>query len=273
MILKKKPIVVWAGDLHINEMSSLCPPKFRRDEGAKHVFSPAQSKMWEMWADAWKNVYARRRETYIVFGGEFGDVDMKKRSNHLISQNRADVKDAITEALEPALKRPECIIVLRGTEAHSGQEADLDEEIAKDIIGPVYKNAETGESSWWHCRLNIAGKRFDLAHHVSMGNVPWTERNAANRLALVTKMECMDWNIPFPDWVVRGHVHRVADSGMNFAPLRALIAPCWQLPNPYVHRIGAGGRIPEIGLLVIDLETNEPEWIRYEADHPTYQPV
>ena len=259
--------------MHVNEMSSLCPPDFRREEGSSHGYSPAQAKMWQAWLEAWDAVKRRGkgRETVVVFGGEFADLDAKKRTNHIITNNKANIKLAVADTIEPALKCASWVIVLRGTEAHSDLEACFDEEIANDMERvDVFRNPDTGEGSWWHCRTRIGGKIFDLAHHVSMGSLPWTERNAANKLAELTKRECQTWHENEPDWIIRGHVHRVSDSGISYAPMRALTAPCWQLANPYVHRINAGGRRPEIGLLLVDLETNEPEWIRYEINRTPY---
>lgn len=269
----KKPIVVWASDIHVNEMSSLCPPEFKRDEGSMYIFSPTIRKMWEAWLDAWDVVKHRGkgREVVVVFGGEFADVDTKSRTNHIITKNRANIKLAVAEAIEPALKIASWVIVLRGTEAHSDLEASMDEEVAQDMTGvDVFQNPLTKEYSWWHCRVKIGGKKFDLAHHVSMGQLPWTERNAANKLAELTLREYISWGEDLPDWVLRGHVHRVSDSGINYAPMRALTSPCWQLNPPYIHRIGAGGRKPEIGLLLIDLEENEVEWIKYEIKREGY---
>lgn len=271
--MSKRPLIVWAGDMHVNEMSSLCPPHFKREEGSEHIFSPAVSKMWDAWIDAWSVVKqrGRGRETVVVFGGEFADLDAKQRTNHIITKNRANIKLAVADTIEPALKCASWVIVIRGTEAHSDLEAAFDEEVANDIDGvDVFRNPGTGEASWWNCRTKIGGKLFDLAHHVSMGGLPWTERNAANKLAELTRHEYQTWGEDEPDWVIRGHVHRVSDSGINYSPMRALTAPCWQLANPYIHRLAAGGRMPEVGLLIVDLETGQPEWIKYNIKREAF---
>lgn len=264
-----KPLVVWAGDLHINSMAALCPPRFRRDGGHANTPPAELRALWDAWLDAWKNVYSRKREVIAVFGGEFADLDAKERTNHIISKNTADIREAVAEALQPALKQAAACIVLRGTEAHSGLEAEFDELVARDIVGvPVIGNEATGEKSWWHLRITIGGKRFDLAHHARMGTSFATEKNAANAIARQVREEYAEWGEPPPDWILRGHVHRVSDSGINYLPTRAVTCPCWSLANPHTHRIGAGGRKPQIGLIVIDTMTAEPEWIRYDIRRP-----
>jgi hypothetical protein len=207
----------------------------------------------------------------VVFGGEFADLDTKKRTNHLISRNRAEIKEAVADVIAPALRCADGIIVLKGTEAHSGMEADFDTEIANDITGvKVYEDPVTKLKANWRVRTIIGGKRFDLEHHVRMGTSTNTEKNAANIAALQIKFEYSEWGEALPDWAIRGHVHRVSDSGINFLPLRVVTAPCWSFPNPYAHRQFYGGRKPQIGLIVIDTEKSEPEWIRYETNRAPY---
>jgi hypothetical protein len=229
--------------------------------------------MWDAWIDAWSVVKQRGkgREVVVVFGGEFGDVDEKDRTNHIITKNRTSIKEAVAEAIAPALKCASWAIVIRGTEAHSGLEACFDEQVAQDIVGvDVFGNPDTGDASWWHCRTKIGGKMFDFSHHASMGGLPWTEKNAANKLAELTIRDYTEWGEKQPDWVMRGHVHRVSDSGINYSPTRAVICPAWQLAGPFIHRIGAGGKKPQIGLMLIDLETEQPEWIKYEIKRTPY---
>jgi hypothetical protein len=163
------------------------------------------------------------------------------------------------------------IIVIRGTEAHVGNNGALDEKIAKQIDkvkkGVIHRNAELRKSkeySHHYLRTFIGGRSFDLAHHVNMGTTPRTERDAANHLAADLVMEYANrWHEPLPDFAFRGHVHRYAESGDNFS-IRAYIGPCWQVANPFVHRIGKSAGKPEIGLLFCDIAKKHVEQIKYE---------
>ena len=261
-----KPLVVWAGDLHVNLKVALCPPTVNLDEGGTYRASKAQRALWKAWVDAWEQIKRRRRKVVVVFGGEIADKDAKKRVYEVISRNPATIKRMAMDAIKPALDVGNKFIVIRGTPAHSGKSANMDEMIAQDIIG-VIGNPHTGTSSWYHMRTDIGGLKFDLAHHAKMGQLPWTERNAANKLAAVAEARYVKWREPFPDFLIRGHVHHVSDSGINYT-IRAQTAPCWSLANGYTHRIGKENDKPEIGLLVIDTRTEEPEWIRYETTRP-----
>ena len=43
--------------------------------------------------------------------------------------------------------------------------------------------------SWWHLKLVAAGVSLDIAHHASMGRLPWTRPSSATKLAAVTMFE------------------------------------------------------------------------------------
>lgn len=266
---KKKPLVVWAGDLQTGNKNALCPPNIQLDNGDGYIMTKTQRALWTAWTDAWENIKNRRRDVVTIFGGEILDIDAKGRHDEVITRNPESLKRIGVDIIAPALDITKTVIVLRGTEAHTGKSANLDEAMAADITGvDVIKNEETGTFSHWYLRQNIAGYNFDLAHHVSMGTRPWTEKNAANALAAQLIFNYAEWKEPMPDFALRGHVHRVSDSGLNF-PIRAITCPCWTFADVFIHRIGAGDRQPQIGLMVIDLETREPEWIRYENRRET----
>jgi hypothetical protein len=263
------PIIVWAGDLHINSTVALCVPEFKRDDGDFHKNSRLQNELWTAWGDAWKQVKAkaRGREVVTIIGGEIADEMMKHPTYQYITHNTDDIRRMAIETLEPLPKVTDKLIVLRGTEAHSGLSANLDEGIAREIAKQYdgIKVIKDGTRfSHWYARMYIGGRLFDLAHHVSMGQSKRTERDAANHLSADLMMIYGRQGKKFPDFALRGHVHRVSDSGMNF-PIRSIICPTWQMTTTHTHRIGGGMDVPEIGLVVIEPDTKNTEWIRYEA--------
>ena len=273
--IQKKPLVVWAGDLHINHTMALCPPVVLLDDGESRHASKAQGALWEAWQDAWLNIKRRKREVVLVLGGEVTENNNAhgRTVSQLISHNPESIQDMAMEALDPAISLASKVLVLRGTEAHVGPAANLDERIAKAVAEEkeVIRHPDNLTYSWWWTLTNIGGLSFDLAHHVSMGGRPWSEKNAANFLAAQLIMDYADMNEPLPDFAVRGHVHRVSDSSFNYR-VRAITAPCWKLADAYVHRLGAGHRRPHIGVLIFDTKTKEVELLRYETEHqkPVY---
>ena len=258
------PLVVWAGDIHCNSTVAVAPPESEVNDEVTVTQSKAQKALWDAWKDAWAQIKSKKRNVVLVLGGEICDIDAKKRSDQMITQNPDKAQGNAMTLLGPALEVATRIIILRGTEAHSGKSAWTDEGIAKAIhkeCNNVYRNGK--QFSWWECEVYIGGRFFNLAHHTVMGRVPRSERDAANHLSADLMMSYGRSKRKLPDYAMRGHVHRVSESGMNF-PVRSIVCPCWQLQTTHIHRLGEGSKDPEIGLITVDPAKNEVEWIRYE---------
>lgn len=262
------PLVAWAGDLHINSTVALCVPEFQKDDGDHHKNSRLQNELWTAWVDAWKQVKqkAKGREVVTIIGGEIADEMMKHPTYQYITHNTDDIRRMALETLEPLLNVTDKLIVLRGTEAHSGLSSNLDEGIAREIA-KTYKGIKViknGHSySHYYTRLFIGGRLFDLAHHVSMGQSKRSERDAANHLSADLQMSYSRRGKKLPDFAMRGHVHRVADSSINY-PIRSIICPSWQLATTFAHRIGGSPDVAEIGVITVEPATKTIDWIRYE---------
>lgn len=270
MTTLNNPVFVWVTDIHINSKQALFV-NHEVDLGDDNYYKPnkMQEALYIAWIDAWRQVKqkAKGRPIVVGIGGEIIDIDAKNRSNQFVTKDPSQAQEYAIELLEPVIDMASSVIVLRGTEAHVGMNGAQDEAMAKLIDkmkkGVIRKNKITGEYSWHYYRGFIGGRKFDLAHHVNMGGMPRTERNAANHLAADLMMNYSRWNEPLPDFAFRGHVHRVADSSFNY-PVRGLIGACWQVATSFVHRIGQGATKPEIGLFFCDIAKKEVEYIGYD---------
>lgn len=244
-------IVAIVSDIHANSTTAVCPPVVHLDDAGQYRASRPQRWLWARWVAFWQAV-AERREGHrliIVLNGELADINSHP-TTQMISRNPADALRLSAEVLAPALAllgEDDRIYVTRGTEAHSGQSAHLDETVASDIgaTGP-----DDDRASWWRLRLQVDGVRFDIAHHPpgGGGRLPWTAGNFANRLAAMGVFSAAQRRERPPDLYVRGHVHRPGDSYDAFAT-RALVLPSWQLTTSYGHRIG-GDPLPVGGAIV-----------------------
>ena len=176
--------------------------------------------------------------------------DARKRSLQLITRNPATILRLGITALEPLLDFADTTYVFRGTAAHSGKSASLEEALAADITNAI-PDPERNTSSWWHMRRVAAGVRFDIAHHASMGSLPWTEKQAANRAAEIIWHRYMEMGQPVPNVVLRAHNHRYADSGDNYDPLHVYLMRSWSLATEYQYRTGKENDLAQIGGFVI----------------------
>ena len=263
------PIVVWCSDLHINSTVALCIPDFEMDDGNRHMNSKLQNALFEAWSSGWKQVRqkARGREIVGIIGGEIADNMAKHPSLQFITHDPEVIRRMAVETLEPMLRVVNKLIVLRGTEAHTGLSGGLDEGIAHDIA-KSYKKIKVlrdgSRYSNYHVRCYIGGRSFDLAHHVGMGSSRRSERDAANHLAADLIMDYARFGEKPPDFALRGHVHRHSDSADNF-PMRVIVSGAWQMHTNFSHRIGAGATRPDIEMIYIDPAIKHVERIHFET--------
>lgn len=240
-------------DLHINSTVSVAPPRINLDDGGEYRPSKAQRWLWDKWLNLWDNLADLDGKRALVLLGDAAELDTKRRSNQLITVNKATIQSLILDTLKPALEwvGDGRIVVIRGTAAHVGKSSWVEQWLGADI--GAYQASE-GVYSHYHLRADVEGVRFDLAHHASMGGLPWTSKTAAVRLAARILWEYqITRNALPPDVVLRAHNHRRADSGGNY-PCYVAFQPCWSLLTEHGYRIGAENSLAEIGATVFSCE-------------------
>lgn len=244
--------IILTGDHHVNSTVGLCPPSFELDDGGTYQLNKTQRWMWAYWKECWEEAEeftkGAKRSTWIV-NGDALDFDHKGRSSQYVTNNKATVQRMAVEALEPGLEKVDRVYFIRGTDAHTGRDGEMEEQLAQDIDITV-KNGEV--ASWYHLQGVICGMRVDVAHHTSMGGLAWTDKNAANKIAADAIMQYVLAGQKFPNLVVRSHVHRHADSHDNY-PLRAMILPAWQSMTSYGAKLNPN-RLSDIGMVVLLVE-------------------
>jgi hypothetical protein len=171
----------------------------------------------------------------------------------------------VLDTLAPMLDVVDDVIIVRGTQAHVGKGAWIEEAIAQDLDNTI--NQAVSPASWYHFRGMFGGVKFDVAHHASMGRLPHTEKNAANKIAATILYRYrVDMDQPAPDVAIRSHNHRRADSGGNY-PTFALCTRCWSLATEYAYRIGGENSLADIGGHVFQCEGGE-----YKHTEMAYEP-
>lgn len=129
-------IAVFAGDFHCGSSLGLQPPVVRLDDGQVLRHSRYQAFIWRCWMAFWKEIAeekARRGAPVVFFAnGELCDNNWHK-TVQMSSRNLADLMKLALQAFVPARRVADDIIVLRGTEAHSGSGGALDELMAERL--------------------------------------------------------------------------------------------------------------------------------------------
>jgi len=257
--------VLGIGDTHINSTRALAMPTSYWDDGGSYEISDDQRELWRAWNDMLEKVSKvkrRDRPFYLILNGDLVE-DNFHPTTQTISHNHNDLIKHAVAVFEPLCKIADSVFFIRGTEAHTGLSGELEERLAGNFDNVVPSRTAL---SWWHLRAEFGGAKFDISHHASMGGLPWTEKNAANKVAAIIRSSYAALGEKEPQVVLRSHVHRVSDSGINYLPMRAFTLPCWSLFTSYSYRIGAENRPPDLGALLFEIEggvANEPRWIRY----------
>jgi hypothetical protein len=209
-----------------------------------------------------------------MFLGDMIELDVKRRSNALVSTNKAEVLRLVDDTLEPAVDAIDKAIWIRGTTAHVGKSGWSEEDIANNCTITVKEHE--GSASWEHFTRDVGGIRVDAQHYSSMGNLPWTMQNAGNRLAVTVEAQYAEMSrraeryIPPPDLTLAAHNHRYSDSGHNFKTL-AFLLPAWTFPTEYILMKGGRAELSDIGgiiytrkdgKLTVDYKHYEPQGLR-----------
>jgi len=265
-----KEAVILVADTHINSVLGLLKPGVVRDDGESYQLNQVQKFLWKAWEEFLTEI-DKITEGYtknLVLVGDIVELDAKARSWQIITQNPSTAITFATDVFEPLVARMDTTFVVRGTEAHTGKSAWAEEEIAKDF--DTEPDPQTGAKSWWHLRASFSGVRFDIAHHHSMGRLPWTYANSANKLAFATIVEYVNWGEDPPHLAIRAHNHQFADSGRTYMT-RGIFLPAWQFHTAYLHRIGKPNAMPDIGGCIFLCDNGQYEFVdrRYKPQRST----
>jgi hypothetical protein len=265
-------------DQHAGSTLAPVPARIELDDGGAYEASKVQSWLWQSWGDFWDEA-ARMRDAYQATLHAVSNGDLTEGDHHgtaqLVSRHPGIQMVIAKRMLEVAQSHGiDTWHVIRGTESHVGK-SGCNEEALAGWLG-AERDPNTGNHSWWHCRMDVDGVRMDFAHHGRMGQRPWTRPNIVLNQAAEIFMEYADAEKPHPHLAVRSHLHQFADTG-SMHRVRVVQTPGWQLKTGYVHKVAPNSLIPHIGgvlVLIRDgvLEQVRPVMFRAKEDYPVWTP-
>ena len=245
-------------DTHTNSTLGLCPPNgIELDDGGTYKPSKLQRILWDAWTDFTDTVTALKKKhnarLCTIFNGDISDGD-HHNTTQIISRSENTMHKIAHKTLGLLYDASDVSYVVRGTRAHGGNSGSIEETFAEDI-GAV-QNKETGAYSWGHVYLNLNGIIIEAAHHGSMGRLPWTEKNAGNKLAAITLFKSAEEGKRVPHLAFRSHNHRYSDSGGHYR-VRGICLPGWQGKTEYIAQIDATA-VPDIGGAIVLCDPSLP---------------
>lgn len=247
--------LIMVGDMHINSTVALCAPNVELDDGGTYHLSRTQRWLWSCWRDFCEEVRQLPGRKILCINGDLGELDTKRRSVQLITANKATILKTVQNTIEPLVELVDSLIVIRGTQAHEGKGAWLEETIANDYDHTVRHD---GTASWYHMRTVIEGTRHDISHHASMTGNPWGRSNSANNLAhKIVFAYANDLCQPAPDIAHRAHNHTIAESSGFITHVQ--YGPAWTTATEYAYRAGYENTLAHVGGIVWALEDGKYE--------------
>jgi len=250
MSKKDKPIILAvSSDQHAGSTVGLFPSSITLDDGDQHRPSPAQKWMWRNWLfyiSKVKSLAADYDTKYIaVLDGDVIEGN-HHRTAQVVSSNETTQMRIAEAVLNPLLQDADQAYFLRGTPAHVGEQARLEEKVAENWTNTV----KDGENfTRWQLMLDVNGTIFDIAHHGSIGRLPWTKTNSVGKIAVGAIIDAYENFKKIPNVVIRAHFHQYIDSGENFRRIRVIGMPAWQLITGYVNKNNPGA-VADIGGLI-----------------------
>lgn len=260
----KKPQVrdlVVISDTHVGSTLALCPPKSSLDDGGGYIRSKLQITLWNHWTEFWKWTYKQLqgRPFVLIHNGDIID-GVHHKTTTLVSHNLSDQKRLAVAVMRPHVDRAEDYYQIRGTEAHVGQSATTEEDVAETLKAVI--DPETGRHSRYELWVKFGPELIHFAHHIGTTSSTSYESSAPMREIVAAFVEAGQWNERPPSMLVRSHRHRYIE--VKPPNGRIVVTPAFQAKTPFVFKIDRM-RAPMFGGLIIKLGdegVHVREWVR-----------
>lgn len=251
--------LVVVSDLHVGCRRGLIHPNgVKLDDGGWYKPDKLQRKIWSLWETFWlefvPTVTQGDKFDVLVNGDVVDGVHhgaTTQVSHNPIDQHRMAM-DIILWLEENCSDRWSNLYWTRGTEAHVGKSAHLEEALAKEAGAVQDDEGKHARYELWY-RM-AGGGLIQAMHHVGTTSSMAYEATALGKELAEINNECARWGLEVPDVVVRSHRHRhieVRLPAKNTTQI-AVVTPGWQAKTPFAWKI-AGARIsvPQFGGIVI----------------------
>lgn len=186
----------------------------------------------DYWGQVKADVERYSANLYTIVDGDLADMGVRF-TPQVITTNQAVILRMGIDTFLPVADISQKLFIIRGTEAHVGGSGWLEEKMACDL--KAERCADTNTNSWWHLIADFGGALFDVAHHGSIGRLPWTMLSALGETAAKVIIECAKYKWRTPDIAVRAHCHRKGDS-LDHYPVRVIQLLALQLMPAYAYR-------------------------------------
>ena len=239
-------ILVVLSDTHIGSSTAVSPLRYTIHSRSKNEAQPTEANklqkwLYANWIDFYDYVKSKARKHRIIVA-HLGDViDYNHHGSTQLVQEVGDQVEMAKTLLMPYRDIADKFIGILGTAVHAGTDHAVESDIYKGLGADFIEQQMT---------IDIDGVRVDLAHHGRAGFRPWSS-SAAN-LASEIMLDYAQSGLPLPNYVFRGHLHVMDDSGSKFENTGLIQCPSWQLRTTYANRVAGNTRRSDIGAVLLN---------------------
>jgi hypothetical protein len=245
--------IVIVSDTHIDSPSGLAPLSFTLASGHTIHANDLQKYVHNKWSIFWNHIYERMAGApwLLLHNGDVVEgVHHGSRDN--MTNDMSDCQRMAVELLYEPARQADKVVIVAGTEAHAGK-GHTDERAVAHALKDLGANViyDGASSIWMHFQRAYYGVNIDATHHTSISNVPAGVPGNVARAYVDTVFELAQFSqetgapLALPDYLVRSHTHRRADTGATFSG-RALVTPPWQIKTAFGQK-AAPNKVPRIG--------------------------
>jgi len=268
---------VVVGDLHSGSAVALAPEEFVCGDGTSVCASEEQLWLLGKWTEAWRraSVLASRSRSFkdratlrhekrVAFlNGDMVEGKYHRRRPQLSIVLPKDQVQMAVQLLKLAfdIYRPDASYGVSGTNFHSGNYGQYDEEVCKEVECIPDKN---GKHARLWVALEVDGVKIDVRHARWMGNRQWTKGAVPGRMLAEYLSWCARMEQEPAKALFRSHGHRQGGGGTDHAPFYCYFTGAWQLATEYVINRG-NVELSDIGFTTFradrgDLEVEQVYW-------------
>lgn len=239
-------LILVLSDLHVGSTVGLWPADFISNEGNPIGQNHFQKWLWKCWLDMneWVAKVTDGQPYDIVINGDIVD-GIHHKTLQVMTPDLGDQVTAVKQILGALMERSSTIHIIKGTESHT-----LNQEIAVGRALGASKNKANGQHAWDVLDLEMNGKLYNFAHHISATARTYLEASAHSiMLGNLTHARARAKK-RVPDVMIRAHRHRHG---------------IWQDGNQISAITGAWQGLTRYGFKVVPDAIPQPSAIIFDA--------
>lgn len=254
-------------DLQVGSLWGLSPNPFLKtmpgQPEEKMSITPNAGQKYLL--ECWKAKIAAlppRIDACVLNGDMIDGMQWKQRGMEAMSTDIGDQLHNAEKLLMMQKSKVKKWYVIRGSDYHEKIEGVRAPDILAEYLG-VGRSYDV-------LNLNVEGKIINFAHAIGT-TAGFYLATPLNQQAMWGSLMGNSGKTPKADLIVRSHVHNYAS--LEFGKVKAITTPGWQLQTPYAREKNYYRWIPDIGSVILEVDSEGVTVRKLKYDHPIPSPT